>query len=137
MGQDIVVPPQKLAETSVLIELDPAVMKPGTTPLVGGCLFPGPPPGNAQNRVHRPAGRHLHSEHDMKTTRNLWPLGIIAAFVVFFAGTAGLIVMACAQKVDLVSADYYEQELRFQKRINGLDHAKELGERASVVYDGA
>ena len=36
MGQDIVVPPQKQAETSVLIELDPAVMKPGTTPLVVG-----------------------------------------------------------------------------------------------------
>jgi cytochrome c oxidase accessory protein FixG len=36
MGQDIVVSPQKLAETSVLIELDPAVMKSGTTPLVVG-----------------------------------------------------------------------------------------------------
>jgi IG-like fold at C-terminal of FixG, putative oxidoreductase len=36
IGQPIVVPPQKLAETSLLIELDPAVMKPGTTPLVVG-----------------------------------------------------------------------------------------------------
>jgi polyferredoxin len=36
MGRDIVVPPQKSAETSVLIDLDLAVMKPGTTPLVVG-----------------------------------------------------------------------------------------------------
>jgi cytochrome c oxidase accessory protein FixG len=41
MGQDIVVPPQKLAENSVLIELDPAVMKPGTTPLVVGVYSQG------------------------------------------------------------------------------------------------
>jgi cytochrome c oxidase accessory protein FixG len=41
MGQAIVVPPQKLAETSALIELDPAVMKPGTTPLVVGVYSQG------------------------------------------------------------------------------------------------
>ena len=41
MGQDIVVPPQKQAETSVLIELDPAVMKPGTTTLVVGVYSQG------------------------------------------------------------------------------------------------
>jgi len=36
VGHDLVVPPQKLAETSVLIELDPSVMRSGTTPLVVG-----------------------------------------------------------------------------------------------------
>jgi len=36
MGTDLVAPPQKQAETSVLVELDPAVMKPGTTPLTVG-----------------------------------------------------------------------------------------------------
>jgi cytochrome c oxidase accessory protein FixG len=36
MGKDLVVPPQNLAETSVLIELDPSVMRPGTTRLVVG-----------------------------------------------------------------------------------------------------
>jgi cytochrome c oxidase accessory protein FixG len=36
MGRDLVVPPQKLIETSVLIELDPAALKSGTTPLVVG-----------------------------------------------------------------------------------------------------
>jgi cytochrome c oxidase accessory protein FixG len=41
MGQAIVAPPQKQAETSVLIELDPAVMKPRTTPVVVGVYSQG------------------------------------------------------------------------------------------------
>ena len=41
----------------------------------------------------------------MKTPRNLWPTGIIVTFVLFFAGTIGLVVMACSQRADLVSAD--------------------------------
>ena len=42
MGQEnIVVPPEKLAETSVLIELDHSVMKSGTTPLVVGLYSSG------------------------------------------------------------------------------------------------
>ncbi len=42
MGQGtIVVPAQKLSENSVLIELDPAVMKSGTTPLVIGVYSEG------------------------------------------------------------------------------------------------
>lgn len=36
MGKDIVVPPEQLAETSLLIDLDPSVMAPGKTPLVIG-----------------------------------------------------------------------------------------------------
>jgi cytochrome c oxidase accessory protein FixG len=36
MGKDIVVPAQQSAETSVLVELNPSVMKPGTTPLLVG-----------------------------------------------------------------------------------------------------
>jgi cytochrome c oxidase accessory protein FixG len=41
MGQAIVALPQKQAETSVLIELDPNVMRPGTTPVVVGVYSQG------------------------------------------------------------------------------------------------
>jgi cytochrome c oxidase accessory protein FixG len=41
MGAGIVVPPEKLAETSVLIDLDPSAMKPGTTALVVGVYSKG------------------------------------------------------------------------------------------------
>ncbi|MEI8042196.1 MAG: cytochrome c oxidase accessory protein CcoG [Verrucomicrobiota bacterium] len=41
MGGDIIVAPQKQAETSVLIELNPSAMKPGTTPVVVGVYSQG------------------------------------------------------------------------------------------------
>lgn len=71
----------------------------------------------------------------MKTARNLWPIGVTAAFAIFIAGTAGLIVFASSQSHDLVSDNYYEQELRYQQRIDSLDRTARLGADASVVYD--
>jgi cytochrome c oxidase accessory protein FixG len=41
MGGNLVVPPQKSLENSVLVELDPSVMKSGTTPLVLGVYSDG------------------------------------------------------------------------------------------------
>jgi nitrogen fixation protein FixH len=71
----------------------------------------------------------------MKATRNFWPLGIVLAFVLFIGGTAGLIVLASTQKTDLVSENYYEQEIQYQDRIESLARTKELEGRASVAYD--
>ena len=71
----------------------------------------------------------------MKPARNSWPLGIIVACALFVAGTAGLIVMACWQKADLVSPDYYEQELRFQGQIDRVEHTRRTASQASVAYD--
>ena len=73
----------------------------------------------------------------MATTRNLWPLGIILTLVVFFAGTVGLVVMACSQRVDLVSPDYYERELKFQGRIDQVERTHRAANQASVAYDTA
>ena len=71
----------------------------------------------------------------MKPNRSFWPYGIILTFVLFIGGTVSLIVFASSQQVDLVSPNYYEQELKYQQRIDGLDRAKQLGNRASVSYD--
>jgi nitrogen fixation protein FixH len=73
----------------------------------------------------------------MKTSRNLWPVGILVTFALFFAGTAGLVVMACSQKVDLVSTDYYEQELKFQGRIDRVERTRHTVTQAVVAYDAA
>ena len=74
---------------------------------------------------------------DMNPTRNLWPTGIIVACALFVAGTAGLIVMACAQKDDLVRADYYEQELRYQSQIDRVERTRLAAAQAAVTYDNA
>jgi hypothetical protein len=68
-------------------------------------------------------------------SRNLWPWAIILVFVVFISGTISLVVMACSQKVDLVSADYYEQEIKFQRHIDQLDRTHRLAGNAAVAYE--
>src|SRR2546426_10088696 len=73
----------------------------------------------------------------MKPTRNLWPLGIIGAFAVFIARTASLIVLACSHRGDLVSADYYEQEIKFQSQMDRLDRAHRLEQKAFVAYNAS
>jgi nitrogen fixation protein FixH len=73
----------------------------------------------------------------MATSRNLWPLGVILTLVGFFAGTVGLVVMACSQRVDLVSPDYYERELKFQGRIDQVERTHRAARQASVAFDAA
>lgn len=71
----------------------------------------------------------------MKTTRNLWPFGIVVAFVLFFAGMASVVVIASTHREHLVSSNYYEQELRFQSQIDGADRAKQSG--ATIAFDSS
>lgn len=72
-----------------------------------------------------------------KPQRSLWPYGIVAAFAIFISGTITLIVLACSHKTDLVSADYYEEEIKFQNRIDQLRRTKELDAARMVSYDAA
>jgi nitrogen fixation protein FixH len=71
----------------------------------------------------------------MTSKRNLWPLGVILAFALFIPATAGLIVLACTHKEDLVNASYYEQEIKFQGQLDRLSRTRELGAQSSVTYD--
>ena len=67
----------------------------------------------------------------MNERKNLWPLGIVFTFILFVCATVGLVVLACSHKTDLVSTDYYEQEIRFQEHLDRLARAKELGTQVS------
>jgi len=61
----------------------------------------------------------------------------MVAFGLFICGTIGMIVFACSQKADLVSADYYEQELKYQAQLDRLNRTGQLASRAEVAYDAA
>jgi nitrogen fixation protein FixH len=50
--------------------------------------------------------------------RSLWPYAIIAAFVLFGCFIGFMVRQAMSTSVDLVSKDYYAQELAHQQRIN-------------------
>jgi len=71
----------------------------------------------------------------MKPIRNPWPLGVLLAFLIFTSGTATLVVLACSHKTDLVSADYYEQEIKYQGQLDRMERAQRLDQQASVSFD--
>lgn len=73
----------------------------------------------------------------MKTTKNYWPLGVTLTLVFFFFGTIALIVMACRQRVDLVTNNYYEDEIRYQKHIDRVERERHLETKATAAYDSA
>jgi nitrogen fixation protein FixH len=71
----------------------------------------------------------------MKKPLNPWPVGIFAAFGLFVAGTVALVVTASSNRMDLVSPDYYEQELRYQKKLDGLNRTQQLPAGVKVSFD--
>lgn len=71
----------------------------------------------------------------MNAQRNLWPAGLIAAFALFIGGTVALIAIAASQRSDLVTPDYYEQELRYQTRLDALHRAAPFAGRIGVETD--
>lgn len=46
-----------------------------------------------------------------------WLWGTIIVYSLFASGTLGFVYFASSQKVDLVSEDYYKQELQYQNHI--------------------
>ena len=55
-----------------------------------------------------------------------WGRSLILVFVLFAAFMAFLVFRASNTHFDLVSKDYYKDELRYQDKINGLQHAAML-----------
>ncbi|UOQ96485.1 FixH family protein [Hymenobacter sp. 5317J-9] len=69
------------------------------------------------------------------TTRSLWPFAIIAVFVLF-AGYIGFMVQqAMRTTVDLVSPDYYQQELAFQQRMETVARTAALPAPVTLHHD--
>ena len=68
---------------------------------------------------------------------NPWPYGIIAAFVVFVGGIVTLVVAATRGSNELVTRDYYEQELRYQSRVDQLARTRFWSNRITAAFDSA
>jgi len=71
----------------------------------------------------------------MKKSRNLWPLGIFAAFGLFFVGMASVVVIAATHRDHLVNDNYYEQELKYQSQIDSAARTEKSG--ATITFDSA
>jgi len=72
-----------------------------------------------------------------KNSRSLWPIAIIAFFVVAIVYLGGFIVWASRQREDLVSENYYETEIRYQQQIDRLNRSQKFDSESLVTYDTA
>jgi len=66
---------------------------------------------------------------------NLWPVSVIAFFVVAVLGCVGFVAFCNLHPTDLVAQDYYEQEIRYPGQIERLKHAADVGDAASIAYN--
>ncbi|HTL82181.1 MAG TPA: FixH family protein [Bacteroidia bacterium] len=62
-----------------------------------------------------------------------WGIRITILYVVFVVMILTMVYMASSQKVELVSDDYYKQELAFQQQIDRSDAASRLLEQPTVI----
>ncbi|MCZ7641243.1 MAG: FixH family protein [Verrucomicrobia bacterium] len=131
------VPAQQLVQHSVLIELPPPASSAAAVNSSSTST-----PGAGSSAAREPASWGLATTHapaDMEPSSpvprpTLWPLGIVTAFALFMLGTAGLIVFSTFHREELVTADYYEQELRHQEQINRLERTEPLRDQVGVAY---
>ncbi len=61
-----------------------------------------------------------------------WGHKIAGFYLVFVAGIVYMVVLSSQQKVDLVTADYYNEEIKFQEKIDEKGRASALS--APVQY---
>jgi hypothetical protein len=70
-----------------------------------------------------------------KPRLNPWPVSIIAFFTLAICGVVTFVIFCTRNPVDLVAADYYEQELRYQDQIDRANRATSLQAPAEVTYN--
>jgi hypothetical protein len=75
---------------------------------------------------------------NLQTIRtNPWPYAIIGWFLLFGSGMAAWVVVAVRNDPELVRADYYEQEIAYQKQIDRLNRTAAVQGKVSVSYESA
>ena len=57
-----------------------------------------------------------------------WGAGITTLYLSFVAGILVLVGMSASQKIDMVTDHYYEEETKFQEKLNKTNRAKALAE---------
>ena len=69
--------------------------------------------------------------------RTLWPYAIVAAFVLFAGFIGYLVQQAMRTSVELVSPDYYQQELAYQQRMETVARTAALPAPVEIAFDKA
>lgn len=69
-----------------------------------------------------------------KPPRSFWPYAIMIWMALFATGIFSFFVVAQRNHVDLVGADYYDQEMKFQQQIDRVAHTRSVKREISVRY---
>jgi hypothetical protein len=77
------------------------------------------------------------SDFGFRIFSNPWPFAIVAFFAAAVAGCIGFVIFCNRHPTDLVSADYYEQEIQYQNQLERLDRTQRLSSQATVGYEPA
>lgn len=72
-----------------------------------------------------------------KPKRSLWPISIVAFFALAIIFFACFIAWAVQQREDLVSADYYEREVRYQSQLDSMNRSRAVATRTVVTFEPA
>ncbi|HEX5218727.1 MAG TPA: FixH family protein [Verrucomicrobiae bacterium] len=70
-----------------------------------------------------------------KPSRNLWPASIIGFFVLAIIFLVTFVAWAMRQREGLVSADYYEQEVRYQQQLDSMNRSQSIAAQMVVTFD--
>lgn len=69
----------------------------------------------------------------VKSGKNPWPIVIVGWLALFFFFSIGLVVFASRQKMDLVRADYYNEEIRYQDQLDRMNRTLPFAAEVSVT----
>lgn len=70
-----------------------------------------------------------------KSSFNPWPASIIVFFALAITGVVSFVAYCSRHHVDLVAADYYEQEVRYQDQLDRANRATSLQAPAKIDYN--
>jgi hypothetical protein len=66
-----------------------------------------------------------------------WGTKIAVFYITFVVFTLGMVFMAFNQDFDLVTEDYYAQEIKYQQKINDSERAQNLEESLQINITGS
>jgi nitrogen fixation protein FixH len=69
--------------------------------------------------------------------RSIWPYAIILVFILFATYIGSMVYQAMQTDVNLVSADYYQQELLHQQRMEAVARTAALPAPVQLRHEGA
>jgi len=64
-----------------------------------------------------------------------WPVGIAIIYTSFVLILVAFVIYSRYQQVDLVTDDYYDQEIKYQQQINRIDRARSLSEPVNWIFE--